>query len=286
MAELKKVRQVLIYTLILNIIVAFAKIVYGYTIDSISMLSDGYHSFFDGTSNIIGLIGVWIASQPPDKDHPYGHRKFETLSTIAIAVLIFGAGIEILREAYHRIEMPGNINVTAASFVIMGVTLAVNFWVMFYETKKGKELKSEFLLADAIHTKTDIFISLSVVVSLIAAKAGYPVIDTMAAIAIALFIGKMGISILKSASAVLTDAACIDAEEIRRIAKKIEGVMDCHGIRTRGKEGHASIDMHVLVDPDVKIGNAHDIAHHVEEALKKHFSDVEDVVIHVEPYYS
>jgi len=286
MTTLKKVRQVLIYTLILNILVAFAKIFYGYSIDSISMLSDGYHSFFDGTSNIIGLIGVWIASQPPDKDHPYGHKKFETLSTIAIAVLIFAAGIEILREAYHRIEMPGNIDVTAVSFVIMGVTLAVNFWVMIYETKKGKELKSEFLIADAIHTKTDIFISISVVISLIAAKAGYPVVDIMAAIAIALFIGKMGISILKSATAVLTDTACIDPEVIKSVAKKIEGVMDCHSIRTRGKEGDVSIDMHVLVDPDVKIGNAHDIAHHVEEALKQHFSDVNDVVIHVEPYYS
>jgi cation diffusion facilitator family transporter len=286
MTTLKKVRQVLIYTLILNILVAFAKIFYGYSIDSISMLSDGYHSFFDGTSNIIGLIGVWIASQPPDKDHPYGHKKFEALSTIAIAVLIFAAGIEILREAYHRIEMPGNIDVTAVSFVIMGVTLAVNFWVMIYETKKGKELKSEFLIADAIHTKTDIFISISVVISLIAAKAGYPVVDIMAAIAIALFIGKMGISILKSATAVLTDTACIDPEVIKSVAKKIEGVMDCHSIRTRGKEGDVSIDMHVLVDPDVKIGNAHDIAHHVEEALKQHFSDVNDVVIHVEPYYS
>ena len=96
MKRLKKVRRVLFYTLFLNMSVASAKIVYGYITDSISMLSDGFHSFFDGTSNIIGLAGIWMASHPPDENHPYGHRKFETLSTVAVAALIFIAGFEIL----------------------------------------------------------------------------------------------------------------------------------------------------------------------------------------------
>ncbi|HDK82412.1 MAG TPA: cation diffusion facilitator family transporter, partial [Nitrospirae bacterium] len=91
MTRLVKIRRVLLYTLVLNITVAAVKTGYGYTINSVSMLSDGFHSFFDGTSNIIGLVGIWIASRPPDSTHPYGHRKFETLSTIGIAVLIFAA---------------------------------------------------------------------------------------------------------------------------------------------------------------------------------------------------
>ena len=284
MSRLKQVRQVLLYTLVLNIIVALAKAIYGYSIDSISMLSDGFHSFSDGASNIVGLAGIWIASHPPDENHPYGHRKFENLATIAIAILIFGAGLEILRETFHRIQSPSHINVTWMSFVIMAGTLAVNFGVMSYETRKGRELKSDFLIADALHTRSDIYISLSVIISLIAVKAGYPIVDVIAALIIVFFIAKMGFLILKSATSVLTDEACIDPDEIKEVAKSVTGVMDCHGIRTRGNETFVNIDLHVQVDPELKIADAHEVTHTVENTLKKRFPEVIDVVIHTEPY--
>lgn len=286
MTRLKKVRQVLFYTLILNMFVSAVKILYGYKIDSISMLSDGFHSFFDGTSNIIGLLGIWIASQPPDASHPYGHRKYETLSTIAIAVLIFIAGFGILKKAYFGLKVPHSIEVTSLSFIIMAITLLINTAVMTYETRKGRELRSDFLLADAMHTKTDIFVSISVIISLVAAKVGYPVIDVIAAIIITFFIAKMGFTILKSAAAVLTDAACIKPNDIKDVVNMIKGVKDCHEIRTRGKEGAVNIDLHVLVDPEVKTQEAHELAHFVEEAIKKEFPSVIDIVIHIEPYYS
>ncbi|UCH82279.1 MAG: cation transporter [Nitrospiraceae bacterium] len=284
MSRLRKVRQVLLYTLLLNVIVALAKVIYGYSIDSISMLSDGFHSFFDGTSNVVGLVGIWIASHPPDENHPYGHRKYETLATIAIAVLIFAAGMEILRETYSRIQSPGDIQVTWVSFVIMAITLAVNFSVMTYETKKGRELKSDFLLADALHTRSDIYISLSVIVSLIAAKAGYPVVDIIAALIIVFFIAKMGFFILKSAASVLTDEACIHPDEIRDVVTSVTGVMDCHGIRTRGNESFVNIDLHIQVNPELKIVDAHKVSHAVEANIKNHFPAVIDIVIHTEPY--
>ncbi len=284
MTRLNKVRRVLIYTLLLNITVAAGKVFYGYSIDSISMLSDGFHSFFDGASNVIGLFGIWIASQPPDKDHPYGHRKYETLSTIAIAVLIFAAGIVILREAFARMQSAHTIEVTFASFIVMGITLMVNIGVMKYETRKGRELKSDFLIADAMHTKADIYISLSVVISLIAAKAGFPEVDIIAAFIITVFIAKMGFEILKSAAEVLTDSSRINPEEIKTVAMNIEGVKDCHGIRTRGNEDCINIDLHLQVDPDQKIKDAHKLAHTVEAAIKKAFPSVADVITHIEPF--
>ncbi len=265
-------------------LVAVSKIVYGYKTDSISMLSDGFHSFFDGLSNVIGLVGIWIASKPPDESHPYGHRKYETLSTIAIAVLIFIAGFEIFKKAYFRIHIPHGFEVTVWSFVIMGITLMVNIGVMMYETKKGRLLKSDILIADALHTKTDIFVSLSVVVSLCAAKFGYPVIDVIAAFIITVLIGRMGFKILKSATNVLTDAACINPNDILEVVKRIEGVKECHEIRTRGKESAVNIDLHVLIDPEVKTHEAHKVAHAVEVAIKQQFPAVIDVVIHIEPY--
>lgn len=285
MTRLANIRRVLLYTLLLNVIVAAAKTGYGYLINSVSMLSDGFHSFFDGTSNIIGLAGIWIACKPPDKDHPYGHRKYETLSTIAIAVLIFTAAAGILKEAYSRLTATQDIEVTITGFMIMAVTLLVNISVMSYEKRKGRELKSEFLLADALHTKTDIFISISVIISLIAAKMGYPGVDIIAAVFITALIARMGFSILKSAAQVLTDTACIDPDEIRRIAMNVPGVRDSHGIRTRGGEDFMNIDLHLLVPPDTKIDDAHEIAHNVEDALKKEFPSARDIIVHIEPYH-
>lgn len=284
MIRLQKVRHVLIYTLFLNMAVALAKIIYGYKINSISMFSDGFHSFFDGTSNVIGLIGIWIASQPPDESHPYGHRKFETLSTIAIAVLIFFAGFEILKKAYHGLREPHSIEVTSMSFIIMSITLLINIGVMTYERKKGQELKSDFLIADALHTNSDIFVSLSVIISLIAAKIGYPIIDSIAAIIIVILIAKIGYGILKLATDVLTDAARIDTREIKDIVMLIEGIKECHEIRTRGREDAVHIDLHILIDPGEQIHKAHDLAHSVEEVIKKKFPSVIDVVVHIEPY--
>jgi cation diffusion facilitator family transporter len=284
MNRLKKVQRVLYYTLILNMIVAGAKMLYGYMTNSVSMLSDGVHSFLDGTSNIIGLIGVWVASHPPDEGHPYGHRKYETISTIAIAVLIFIAGIEILKKAYHSLTSPHEVEVTSISFIIMLVTLLINTGVMIYETKKGKELKSDFLLADAIHTKTDIFVSLSVIVSLIAAAKGFPFMDTVVSLFIAFMIAKMGYGILRSATDVLTDTAQISPAEIEKVACRLEGIKACHGIRTRGKEGAVNVDLHILVDPEMKTGDAHELAHSVEAAIKDAFPSVIDVVLHIEPY--
>ncbi len=284
MERLKKVRKVLLYTLFLNLLVALAKVVYGYITDSISMLSDGLHSFFDGTSNVIGLIGVWIAAQPPDKEHPYGHRKYETLFTIAIAILIFIAGAGILRKAYLGLRMPHVVEVTILSFIIMTITLSINFYVMVYESRKATELKSDFLLADAMHTRTDIFVSISVIISLVAATLGYPVIDAVVSVIIALLIGRMGFSVLKSAADVLADTARIDPDEIRDAVRRIKSVRECHEIRTRGKEGAVNVDLHVLVDPEVKIHEAHEIAHIVEESLKKEFPSIIDVVVHIEPY--
>ncbi|MBI4654616.1 MAG: cation transporter [Nitrospirae bacterium] len=284
MVRLKNVRNVLLYTLFFNMLVAVAKIVYAYKTNSISMLSDGFHSFFDGTSNIIGLIGIFIASQPPDERHPYGHRKFETLSTIAIVVLIFFAGFGILKKAFFSLRAPHNIEVTSLSFIIMGLTLLINVGVMTYEKRKGVELKSDFLLADAMHTNSDIFVSISVIISLIAAKIGYSIIDSITAVVIAILIGKMGVEILKPAADVLTDAARIDTSEINKIVMTVKGIKGCHEIRTRGREDAVHIDLHVLIDPGAHTYEAHDLAHAVEDAIKERFPSAVDVVVHIEPY--
>ena len=279
-----RVRKVLVYTLILNTLVAFAKVFYGYMTNSIAMTSDGFHSLFDGVSNVIGLIGVWIAAHPPDRDHPYGHRKYETLFTIIIAVMLFTTCFQILKKVYASFFENHITVVTETSFAIMVFTMAVNIFVMAYESKKGKQLGSDFLVSDAKHTKSDIFVSLSVIVSLVFTKLGYYFVDTITGIIIVVLIGRIGYQIVKKASDVLVDTLRLDTSAIEIIVKRIDGVKGCHDIRNRGAEHSIYLDLHVLVDRAMSIERAHGIADRIEEEIKKEFPSVVDVVVHTEPY--
>jgi cation diffusion facilitator family transporter len=281
-----QVRKVLIYTLILNSSVAFAKALYGYTTNSIAMMSDGFHSLFDGVSNVIGLIGIWIASHPPDERHPYGHRKYETLFTITIAIMIFATCFQILKKA--SLSFSGGDHktiVTPTSFAIMIMTMGINIFVMLYESKRGKEFKSEFLIADAMHTKSDIITSSAVIISLIFIRMGYHIADAIVGIIIAFFIAKMGYRILKEASDILVDTVCIDTSAIEFVVNGITGVRGCHEIRTRGSANAIYLDLHVLVDRDLSTEKAHEIADDIENEIKTEFPSVMDITVHIEPEF-
>lgn len=278
-----QIRKVLIFTLILNLLVSLAKVIYGYMSNSIAMISDGFHSFFDGVSNIVGLIGIWIAYHPPDENHPYGHKKYEPLFTIIIGVMIFVACFQILKQVYHSIVEYHETEVTGVSFAVMFVTMAVNIFVAIYERKKGIELKSEILIADAMHTKSDILASIGVIVSLIITKSGYRIADTIAGLVIAFLIARIGYEIIKRASDVLVDTICIDTTALEAVMKSVEGVKGCHDIRTRGTEHSINLDVHILVAPKMSIEKAHEVADSLEERIKSSFPAVTDIVVHIEP---
>lgn len=278
-----QVRKVLVITLILNSIVAVAKILYGYITNSIAMTSDGFHSFFDGISNVIGLIGVWIASHPPDDKHPYGHKKYETLFTIVIAVMIFMTCYQILKKVYLSLFDLHKPLVTNTSFAVMILTMTVNIFVMLYESRKGKQLGSDFLVADAMHTKSDIFASSAVILSLIFTKLGYYYADVVVGIIITFFIAKIGYSILKEASDVLVDTVCIDNNAVITVVNRVKGVKGCHDIRTRGTINSVYLDLHVVVDKNLSTESSHGIATEVEKEIKKEFPSVVDIMVHVEP---
>jgi len=278
-----EVRKVLVFTLILNSVVALAKILYGYFTNSIAMTSDGFHSFFDGISNVVGLVGIWIASHPPDEEHPYGHKKFETLFTVIIAVMIFATCFQILRKVYLSFTEVQRTIVTNTSFIIMLLTMGVNVFVMIYESRKGKQLGSDFLVADAMHTKSDIYASVAVIVSLILTRAGYYYADAIVGIIITFFIARIGFKILKEASNVLVDAVCLDTSAIQNVVNRVEGVKGCHEIRTRGPVNAVYVDLHVLVDKNMPIEKAHGIADIVEKRLKKEFPTIVDIIVHIEP---
>ena len=279
-----QVKRVLWVTLGLNLLVAVAKVSYGYMTFSLSMAADGFHSVFDGTSNVVALIGIWAASHPPDDTHHYGHRKFETFAAVGIAILLFITCFNILRSSVNRIVEPTFPEVTPTSFVIMGITIAVNYFVMRFEQQKGRELGNNLLLADSEHTRSDILASCSVLISLIAVKLNYPVLDPIAALFIAVLIGRVGIQILLESSKVLSDYSVLEPKKIQELAMKVEGVEECHQIRTRGSKDHMYVDFHIHVPPQMTTLKAHEVAHQVEASIKEHYPKVVDIVVHVEPH--
>ncbi|KNF09197.1 cation diffusion facilitator family transporter [Gottschalkia purinilytica] len=278
-----KVRNTLALILGLNILVALAKLIYGLMTKTSSMIADGFHSFSDGASNVVGLIGIWIASKPADENHPYGHHKVETLSTIVISFALFIVSFKILVNSYNRFMNPVVPKINVFSFIVMILTLIINILVVRYESKKGKELNSSILISDSKHTESDIYVSISVIVSLIAIKLGYIFIDTLISAIIAILICRAGIQILREGINVLIDGKMIEAEKIHKIVMEIEEVIYCHKIRTRGKQNHIMIDLHVGIDKNHNIDYCHKLSHRIEDTLKKDILGVEEVIVHIEP---
>lgn len=278
-----EIKKVLIITMLLNFFVSGVKIFYGYYSNSLAILSDGFHSLFDGVSNIVGIIGIYLSSHPPDEKHPYGHRKYETFFTIFVGLLMFVTCVEIFKKIYDSITGIHAVEITNITFLIMLSTMFINAFVARYEIKKGRELNSEYLLADSIHTRSDVYISVGVIISLVLIKFGFLFADVITGAVVGVFVAKAGIEIIKDAADSLLDKTKIDKASIKEIARQVRGVKGCHGVRTRGTISHVFLDLHLVVEPSLSVQDAHEIAHIVEEEIKKRFPEVIDVVVHIEP---
>ena len=283
MATFTAVRSVLLLTLVLNLLVTAAKMVVGYLMGSLSILADGFDSLFDGVTNVISLIAVYLARRPPDDDHPYGHRRYETLMTLAVSVLLFFTCYTILQSAYQRLRNPSVPDVNFWSFAALLFSIAVHLYTARYEIRRGRELKSEFLIADASHTSADILVTVGVVFGLIAVRLGYAWVDAAVAVTIAIIIAKIGVDIIRISAGILTDSEAVEAAEVAVILERIPGVEGYHRIRSRGQADDIRLDLQVRVAPELPVTQAHAIAHDVQRRIKEAIDAARDVVVHVEP---
>lgn len=283
MTRLQNIRRILLWVLLLNVLVATAKWIYGVITQSLGMQADGLHSFFDGLSNIVGLVGLWLASPQPDANHPYGHKKFETLTAGVIGGFLVLTCCYLLWKAYRSWAMDLHPEVTSISFTIMLITMGINIFVTKWEREKGHTLKSDILTADSYHTASDVLTSLSVLAGLIAIQAGYPFIDPLVAVVIAGVIAWTAIVVLKDVFSSLTDQIRLEPQKIQTVVMTIPGILDCHEIRTRGLANHIFVDLSIHVEPTWSVEQGHVLATEVEKILLTHFDSVEDVVVHIEP---
>ncbi len=277
------VRRVLWITLGLNIAVSAGKVIVGQLSGSLAMVADGFHSLVDGSNNVIGLIVSAFAFAPPDRGHPYGHRKFETAATTLIGIALLSLAWEVVRGALGRVGGPALPVIGLLNWVVMAATIGVNLLVSWYEAREGRRLKSAFLVADATHTRADLYVSLGVVASFVAAKLGLAWADPLVAVAIGGIIAWQALAILLAAFHVLTDRAPIAVDELERLAASVPHVLRVHDVRTRGRGDAVYVDLTVHLDAALSLPAAHEVADRIEAALEAAHPQIVDVVVHFEP---
>jgi len=278
-----EVSTVLYRVLFLNLIVAAAKIALGVSTGAISVLSDGYHSLTDTASNVVGIIGVRLAGAPPDDDHPYGHRKFETMASVGIMIFLILVLREVLSGAWERWRTGGQPTIIPLTFVVMAGTFLVNLSVVYYERRAGRRLQSEVLLADAQHTTSDLMTSATVIVALIGVRYGYLWLDPAAALVVACFIGYACWEIFNQTTGILADRFVIPEEQILGVVKTVPEVIGSHHVRTRGSADFVFLDLHIWMDAEMRLEEAHRVSHVVKDRLMQRFPQIKDAIIHIEP---
>lgn len=283
LARQRRIRRVLWGVLAINLLVAGVKIAYGLVAHSIAIQADALHSTFDGLANLVGLAAMAAASAPPDREHPYGHHRFELLGALGIAAMIGATAAGIAWEALSRIGTPSRAAIEPGGLALLGVLALVSLGISMYEAKVGRELGSPVLAADSKHTLTDFFGTLVVFGAALGIWLGMAWLDTVAALVVAALVAFAAAQIMKSAIGVFLEAAAVDVDAVERATLSVEGVVSCHKIRSRGSEDAIFVDLHIQVDPDESVLVAHDRSGAVKAAIKEAIPGVVDVLVHIEP---
>ena len=265
--DVRQIRRVLILTMLLNFLATAIKLAAGALTGSLSVIADGLDSLFDGLSNVVGLAGLYVAAKPPDAEHPYGHRKFETIAALSISFLLFLTCWQLLVSAWERLNHGVAPQVNIWTGIAMVASMIVQAGTSYYELNAGRRLKSEILTADALHTRASILISLSVLVGLGFVRLGFPQADPLFAMFVALMIAKIGIDVLRETLPVLVDRAVVDPRKIAEIVAAVGGVESFHRVRSRGAEGSAAVDLHVRLSPEMTIREADAIGNEIRRRL-------------------
>ncbi|PKL75798.1 MAG: cation transporter [Candidatus Melainabacteria bacterium HGW-Melainabacteria-1] len=279
----QQISRVLIITLVLNVIVAGAKLAYGYASGSLSVLADGFHSLMDSTSNIIGLVAIHFAYNPPDEEHHYGHRKAEILASLMIAMLLAVTSLEIVKELVGRLFKPETPEVSLWGFGIMFVGLMINLVVVSYESRAGKRLNSPLLLSDSQHTRSDVLVTISVMASMGAIALQWYWLDSVVSLGIIAVIGRMAYVLFRQNIDILLDRSPVVRQEIQTLVETMPGVRRCHKVRAHGSPDEIWLELHIWVDPRLSVLEAHTLAHGVKDGLIAQHPEFADVTIHVEP---
>jgi cation diffusion facilitator family transporter len=277
------IKRVTIIGAIINAILVVAKITFGLLGNSSALFTDGIHSLSDTFSDLFILMCAFFANRDKDENHPYGHQRIETAATVFLSLLLILAGVGLAYHAYisfisaHTYPHKYTIIVAIASVVL-------NEWLYRYTLKAGKKINSDLLIANAWHNRSDSLSSLIVLIGIIGALAGFPIMDSIAAIIVSIIIIKIGIKWgLKSMSELVDTAADPNIiKSIDLIIKKTPGVISLHNLRTRMMAGNVILDVHILVDSNITASEGHYIGELVRANVAKNIKNIQDMTIHID----
>lgn len=277
-------RGVLARVLVLNLVVVVIKLAVGLRTGALSVLGAALESSLDLLNNVVGMILVTVAARAPDETHPYGHAKFETLGALAIVTFLSISCFELLREGIvqlRRAHVPASPSVLEIGLIAL--TLGVNAIIVMYERRRGRELSSAFLIADAAHTNSDLYVTLLALASLLLTRLGFGALDPVLALLVAIIIAWNGYQILRETVPILVDERGLDSADVRRIIERIPQISEVRNVRSRsGASGVVFAEVTVGVDGSTSVSEAHAIADEVERRIADALG-ASEVIVHVEP---
>jgi cation diffusion facilitator family transporter len=283
-----EVRRVTWVGLWLNVVLSAVKFVAGVVGQSAALVADAVHSMSDLVTDVAVLVGSRYWSQPPDEDHPYGHRRIETMVTIVVGLVLGLVGLGLTYEAVTALRL-GERHVPAlATSVVALLSVVSKEWLYRWTVAAGTRLKSTAVIANAWHHRSDAISSIPVLFAILAARVlpDWWFLDHVGAAVVSGFIIKAAIDIVRPGVAELMDrgASVADAEELQRIAAATDGVLGIHDLRTRLVGSAICADLHVVVGERITVLEGHRIGEQVAERLKQLGPNVVDVVVHLDPY--
>jgi cation diffusion facilitator family transporter len=283
-ARAAAVRRVFWITMGLNFAVAGAKGIYALLSGSVTLGADAFHSVLDGSANVLALVGMHLSTAPASDAHPYGRHKIELLAAVGIGGLIAVSLVEVASAAFHSLSghRPAP-DIGWAGFAVVLGSMAVNYVVARYESARGHALSSPLLAADAHHTRSDLYASATVLLSFLGARAGFWWADGVGGLVVVLMVGHVAWEVFRENVPSLLDAAVLDPTVVRDVGGRIGGITGIHRVRSRGTKWAVELDLHAQVAAQMKVEDAHRLAHDLEVALRAELPQLSDVVVHLEP---
>lgn len=276
----REIRRVLFIEGLANLCVLLAKLAVGITTNSTAILGDALHSLTDLANNGIALVAARISASPPDAEHPYGHRKFETLAVFLLASLLSAMAIEIIIRALSRIGQP--IEHSQWGLVVMGGVLVINTALTSWERYWANRLDSDLLRADTRHTAGDVLTTIAIILGWQFAARGYLWLDTVLALVVAGLIFYLAYGLYRRAIPILVDQEASNTYELRVAVRALPGVQNVKRIRSRYTGSGTVADLVITVDPELSTEESHRIADDVENLLAQRFGII-DTSVHIEP---
>lgn len=277
--------RVSLNTIIANAVLGVIKVIAGFLANSNAMIADGIHSFSDVITTIGVIIGLKLSDKPEDKCHPYGHERIESISSLFLAIMLFGVAFGIGYGGIVNIVNRSFVNPGVFAMVAAIISIVVKEWMYFYTMKYARKINSSSLKADAWHHRSDSLSSIGALIGIIGARKGYPILDSLVAIVISVIIMKVAYDVIKESISQLVDKSAKE-ETINEVYKKlrdIEGIRKIDSVKTRQHANKIYVDVEVSVDSLLTVEEGHDIALKIHNSIEEN-SDIKHCMVHINPF--